>query len=624
MHSPAVRPLDHPVEGNAVEGTQAEPLAPAVQLAQVFKAYGRSGRAKPALNGVSLRIERGQCYGLAGPNGAGKTTLIKIMLGLVQPDAGEVRLFGDRPDLPEVRRRVGFVPEAAEMPHGATPLQLVARWAQLRGLNRCATAEEGERQLLRLGMQELLKRPVHRLSKGEKQRTLLALALLNAPDLLILDEPTDGLDPLGRALMRRVIEEECAAGRTVFLNSHLLSETERICTRVGILHRGRLVREETLNRAHAFHEQGTTLIRLESPLAPEEAQTLGLQPTPDVDGRYRVDHATLTDLNLTIDRLRARGALLMEVQRVQANIEETLTQVAAGVESATLIAETGPLVEGPPLASSLLDRPRATLRVAREIASDLWARRILHVGFIGALLVLALLVYVSQEQLATGARAAGRMIARSREVNDVISVGKWVGGAAAISSHWSLLVCASFLAALFAPPVLEPRRAILLQAQPVSRGDIATGIFVSVFGIATALFVFFDGLLFAALRYLGGEVSFRFLFTPLLTALAFGAVYAGTLCATYLFPSGLFAGLVGLGQIVLFSILNTLPDAQLGKATGLRGFALSMVPKLNDLGSAAMTLGGGSTPAPFPIVAAGIYMVALLLLLQVIARRRER
>ncbi len=142
-------------------------------------------------------------------------------------------LFGERPDDPEVRRRVGFVPEAALLPDAASPRALVRRWARLRGLPAAATLEQGLETLARLGMGQLLDRPAGKLSKGERQRTLLSLALLGNPELLVLDEPTDGLDPLGRARMREVIQAACDAGGTVFLNSHLLAETERLCTRVG-------------------------------------------------------------------------------------------------------------------------------------------------------------------------------------------------------------------------------------------------------------------------------------------------------------------------------------------------------------------------------------------------------
>ncbi|MGE5048991.1 MAG: ABC transporter ATP-binding protein, partial [Deltaproteobacteria bacterium] len=170
----------------------------ALQLWGVRKRYGVF-RKHEALRGVSIRVEPGECYGLAGPNGAGKTTLIRILLGLSLPDDGEVRVFGQRPDDPEVRRRIGFVPEAAELSPQASPRRLVRRFALLRGLELREAEPQGIAQLERLGMSELLERPAGKLSKGEKQRTLLALALMGSPDLLILDEPTDGLDPMGRA-----------------------------------------------------------------------------------------------------------------------------------------------------------------------------------------------------------------------------------------------------------------------------------------------------------------------------------------------------------------------------------------------------------------------------------------
>ncbi|HYZ88758.1 MAG TPA: ABC transporter ATP-binding protein, partial [Myxococcales bacterium] len=148
-----------------------------MQLAGIEKSFGLV-RKKTALRGVSLRIARGECYGLIGPNGAGKTTLIRVMLGLIAPDAGEARLLGVPPEFLDIRRRVGFVPEAAELPPHASPLQLMRRWARLRGVPVPAAVEQGEATLTRLGMGELLTRPAHRFSKGEKQRTLLALALL--------------------------------------------------------------------------------------------------------------------------------------------------------------------------------------------------------------------------------------------------------------------------------------------------------------------------------------------------------------------------------------------------------------------------------------------------------------
>jgi ABC-2 type transport system ATP-binding protein len=544
-------------------------------------------------------VNAGECYGLVGPNGAGKTTLIRILLGLILPDEGEARLFGLRPDLPENRRRVGFVPESAELPHGATPLQLMQRWAVLKGLNPRLALEEGERHLLRLGMKDFLHRPAHRFSKGEKQRTLIALALLGQPDLLVLDEPTDGLDPLGRALIRGVVAEECAAGRTVVLNSHLLSETERVCTRVGILHGGRLVREESLDRTAHAGEQGVSVIHLSAPLQPAEALEIGIEAT-NREAQYVARHAGVDELNTIIDRLRTRGARLIELRRKQASVEDMLVEIASrppGPEPETRAFGIEELAQPP---RPLTRGTRAVLSVAREIGADLRARRILHVGAGAAFLVLAGLLYAARAEIAQGLAATGRLLGQGHSDAAIQHAGATIGMGLARVSHWLLLFGATFLAALFAPPLIEPRRGILLQAQPVSRGDIATGIFLAVCVITGIAFAAFDLAVFGTARYLGAAVPLRFLCVPFASLVTFAAIYAGTLCATNIFPSGLFSGFVGVAQLIGFSILNDLPAGQLGKSHGFLGFLLGLVPRPDDLDFAAGRLGEGAWPPRSP------------------------
>jgi len=598
---------------------------PAVQLAGVGKAYGLF-RRRPALEGVSLRIARGECYGLAGPNGAGKTTLIKVMLGLVAPDAGEARLFGVRPEWPEVRRRVGFVPEAAELPPGATPLELVRRWARLRSLPVRPTLEEGEAHLRRLGMAELLERPAHKFSKGEKQRTLLSLAMLGDPELLVLDEPTDGLDPLGRALVRRVIIEETARGKTVFVNSHLLSETERICTRVGILHRGRLVREEVIlgpNADAAREGRGTTAVVTAAPIAalPDGVRAGGEKDEPGAV--YLVDHEDLPALNRSIDAMRAQGALVVEMRRVRADLEEVFAEVAASVPGTHAPEAPRAIEEGPAPPPSPARGIGAALRVAREIADDLVARKLGHVALAGAALVLGATLLAVRNQIVQGAAATARQL-RASGVVDAETVAGFIGRGAAAGAYWAGLAGAIFLAALFAPPLLEPRRSTLLLAQPVSRGDVASGIFLSVTSLTLALYAFFAFILFGALRLLGISLSPRFLLFPLPAAVAFAALYGGVLLATYLFPSGLFAGIVGLASLVALVIAGNSSGAQPGNASGVVGFIHGLIPKLVGLADAAMTVGGGGRLNAFPIASTLAYATALLLFVQVVARRSER
>src|SRR6266850_1990381 len=573
-------------ERTARAAPQPGVAVPAVQLIGVEKAYGLV-QPRPALRGVSLRIARGECYGLAGRNGAGKTTLIKVMLGLIAPDAGEARVFGVRPDLPEIRRRVGFVPEAAELPRGASPLQLVRRWARLRGLPVQVAVAQGEANLRRLGMSELLHRPAHRFSKGEKQRTLVALALLGEPELLVLDEPTDGLDPLGRALVRKAILEECAQGRTVFINSHLLSETERVCTRVGILHDGQLVREEVLGR-QVGEERATSALVVESELDARLQAALGARrPGPDGAYVYLIEHDDLDGLNVAIDRVRAAGVRVVEVRRVRRDLEAAFTEVATaapGEELATV--DAGDLVDAGPPPSSPMRGVRATLRVAAEIGSDLIARRMVHLAAAGAALVLAIMFFMLRNQIIQGIAASARQFR--------------AGG------------------------LIDARRSTLLLAQPISRADFARGIFVSVCTLAFAVCALCGAALFAGVRILGLHLPATLLAVPLMTTLAFASVYAGMLLATFLFPNGLFAAIVGMATTLALVIAGNAESAQPANARQLSGFLFGLLPKLVGLHHQSMRLGAGSGVMAFPIISTVAYTLAVLLVLQVVARRSER
>ena len=573
-----------------------------------------------------MRIARGECYGLAGRNGAGKTTLIKVMLGLVAPDAGEVRVFGVRPDLPEMRRRVGFVPEAAELPRGASPVQLVKRWARLRGLPLAAALAQGEANLRRLGMEELLHRPAHRFSKGEKQRTLVALALLGEPELLVLDEPTDGLDPLGRALVRKVILEECAAGRTVFINSHLLSETERVCTRVGILHDGQLVREEVLGK-QAETGRFTSALVLESPLDVTLESALGARRSASDGGSahgYVVEHDDLGGLNRAIDRIRAAGLRLIEVRRVRRDLETAFTEVATAAAAHEVAAvDASDLIEAPPPRSLPLRGVQATLRVAAEIGSDLVARKMVHVAAAGAGLVLAIMLFALRNQVVQGLAAGARQF-RAGGVFDDQQMAQMIGRGAAAGEYWSLLFGGVLLSALFAPPLLDARRSTLLLAQPVSRADLARGIFVSVCTVALAVCALFGTALFIGARVLGLHVSAALLGVPLLTTVAFASLYAGVLLATYLFRNAFFAAVMGAATGLALLIAGNSEAAQPGNAQNPGGYLLGLLPKIVSLHHQAMLLGAGSGVRVFPIASTVAYTLAMLLIVQVIARRSEQ
>jgi ABC-2 type transport system ATP-binding protein len=290
---------------------------PALEVRGVTKSYGRG---REALRGVDLAIEPGAAFGLIGPNGAGKTTLVKALLGVVHVTSGEVRVFGVSPEEPAVRRRIGYLPERLHFPAGVTARGFLRSVARLRSL--AAPEPEIERQLGRVGLADDAPRTVSGFSKGMKQRLGLAAALLGAPELLVLDEPTDGVDPLGRADVRRILGEERQRGATILLNSHLLSETERVCDRIGILVGGRLVRHDTLDALCGSRTSWRA--RFESPV--DGLASLGFTAVAGEPDVWRIDSPDAAALSSSLARARDLGALVVELRRDWRELEEILAE----------------------------------------------------------------------------------------------------------------------------------------------------------------------------------------------------------------------------------------------------------------------------------------------------------
>jgi ABC-2 type transport system ATP-binding protein len=204
-----------------------------------------------AVADLSLTVGRGEVFGFLGPNGAGKTTSMKLLLGLVEPTAGSGTVLGAPLGERDVRARIGFLPEHFRFHDCLTAYELLELHGRLLGLKAAAVASRRAELLARVGLEEAARRPLKTYSKGMLQRVGLAQALLGNPDLVFLDEPTSGLDPLGRVLVRELIDELREGGTTVFLNSHLLGEVEATCDRVAFVKRGRVVHELVLAEARA-------------------------------------------------------------------------------------------------------------------------------------------------------------------------------------------------------------------------------------------------------------------------------------------------------------------------------------------------------------------------------------
>ena len=201
---------------------------------------------RTALEGLDLTLLRGEILGYVGPNGSGKTTTLKLITGLLRPDRGEVRVFGEPHASRAWRMRVGYLPENPYLYDYLTPSEYLDYVGRLFGLERQKRRERARELLALVGLERSAGVPMRRFSKGMLQRAGLAQALVNDPELLFLDEPMSGLDPIGRRLVRDLILELRRAGKTVLFSTHILSDAETLCDRVAVLRAGRLVKVGSL------------------------------------------------------------------------------------------------------------------------------------------------------------------------------------------------------------------------------------------------------------------------------------------------------------------------------------------------------------------------------------------
>jgi ABC-2 type transport system ATP-binding protein len=214
------------------------------------KEYQGSGFSKEkitALKNFSFSVNEGDIFGLLGPNGAGKTTLVKILLGIVFPTEGEVSIFGEDIKNESYKNRVGYLPENHKFPNYLTGEEVLHYFGMLSGLTKAQVRSRSDEYLKIVDMEKWKKTKIKKYSKGMMQRLGIAQAMINEPDLIFLDEPTDGVDPIGRKEIRDILIGLKDKGKTIFLNSHLLSEIELICNKVAILNKGELVKEGTID-----------------------------------------------------------------------------------------------------------------------------------------------------------------------------------------------------------------------------------------------------------------------------------------------------------------------------------------------------------------------------------------
>lgn len=236
-----------------------KPIVEIKDLRVEYRGRGIGQPARLAVDGLTLNVHTGEVFGFLGPNGAGKTTTMNVLLGFVNPTAGEASLFGVNVREPIARQRIGYLPELTYYYKFLTAEELLRFYARIFRIPRAETERRIDNLLKLVELEAVRKRTIKTYSKGMQQRIGLAQALINNPDLLILDEPTSGLDPVGRMKVREIIQRLKNDGKTVFFSSHELGEVETICDRVAILHQGKLKVEgrvgDLMEQYHANLEQ---------------------------------------------------------------------------------------------------------------------------------------------------------------------------------------------------------------------------------------------------------------------------------------------------------------------------------------------------------------------------------
>jgi len=303
----------------------APPVIEVSGLRKTYRGALRSSRIT-ALDGIDFTVAAGEMFGLLGPNGAGKTTTVKILLDLTRPTGGEARVGGRPAGDPESRRRVGYLPEGHKIPGYLTARQTLSIFGRMSGMEKKDIERRGVELLEKLRIGKWIDIRVKKYSKGMTQRLGLACALIHSPNVLLLDEPTDGVDPVGRREIRDLLQEEAKNGTAVLLNSHLLSEIELTCDRVAVLRNGKVA---AFGRVDELTRRAETYKLVASPI--DDALLAAFRETgagvERVNGHVILSVDGVAHLNALVDKLRAGGGLLSELAPVRSTLEDVFVDL---------------------------------------------------------------------------------------------------------------------------------------------------------------------------------------------------------------------------------------------------------------------------------------------------------
>ncbi len=287
-------------------------------------------RLRPALKPLNLAVKSGETFGFLGPNGAGKTTTLKLLMGIIFPTSGSAAILGQHFLDPEVKKRIGFLPEQPYFYDYLSAPELLEYYAQLSGVPRARRSQRAAQLLDRVGLGDVGKKQLRKFSKGMLQRVGIAQAIIHDPEVLFFDEPMSGLDPLGRHEVRELLQSLKDDGKTIFFSTHILSDAEALCDRVAVIHKGELrgigvvndLRAGIAEKAEVIWEGAHALSGVADSLA--ESHTTG----ETVRGVVRSQ-----DIDLLLEKLRQQRARLISVTPLQGTLEDYFLSRTADQET---------------------------------------------------------------------------------------------------------------------------------------------------------------------------------------------------------------------------------------------------------------------------------------------------
>jgi len=282
---------------------------------------------RPALQDLDLEVRSGEIFGYVGPNGSGKTTTLKLLVGLLKPDRGEARVLGEPLASRAWRFRAGYLPEQPYLYDYLTPTEYLDYVGRLFGLSRERRRERTRELIALVGLESSARLPMRRFSKGMLQRAGLAQALVNDPELVLLDEPMSGLDPIGRRLVRNLILDLRKAGKTVLFSTHILSDAETLCDRVAVLRQGRLLSVGSLGAL--LRLDVTYLELLAAGVAPSAPGLEAARRVEPVGDRLRIE-VEEGALGRVVTAVEAAGGRVLGVQPVRRTLEDYFFQEMGG------------------------------------------------------------------------------------------------------------------------------------------------------------------------------------------------------------------------------------------------------------------------------------------------------